>query len=121
MHIEELREYCMSIKGATESFPFLDDSILVFKVMDRMFAYIGIQPKDGEFYVNLKCDPERSLTLRERYRGITRGQHSNGPLWNAVYLKSDVPDSLIRELISHSVEGVIKNLSKKKQEEYRNM
>jgi len=118
MNIEELREYCISIKGATESFPF-DESTLVFKVMEKMFAYIALDPKDGQFAVNLKCDPEKSIELRERYQGVKNGIHMpQGLLWNAVYLESDVPDVLIQELIKHSVEEVIKKLPKKKQVEY---
>jgi predicted DNA-binding protein (MmcQ/YjbR family) len=118
MNIEALREYCISIKGATESFPF-DETTLVFKVMEKMFAYIGLEPKDGGFAVNLKCNPEKSIELRERYQGINNGIHmSQGLLWNAVCLDSDVPDGLIQELINHSVEEVIKKLPKKKQAEY---
>jgi predicted DNA-binding protein (MmcQ/YjbR family) len=118
MNIEQLREYCISIKGATESFPF-DETTLVFKVMEKMFAYIGLEPKDGRFAVNLKCNPEKSIELRERYQGINNGIHTpHGFLWNAVYLESDVPDGLIQELITHSVEEVIKKLPKKKQAEY---
>ncbi|MCD8045045.1 MAG: MmcQ/YjbR family DNA-binding protein [Tannerellaceae bacterium] len=118
MNIEELRDYCLTIKGAAESFPF-DDTTLVFKVMEKMFAYIRINPKDGLFCVNLKCDPEKSLELRDRYEGIDHGTHTRTLLWNTVYLDSDVPDTLIRELILHSVDEVIKKLSKKKQKEYR--
>jgi len=118
MNIEELRDYCISVKGASESFPF-DESTLVFKVMDKMFAYIGLEPKDGQFVVNLKCNPEKSIDLRERYQGIRNGIHMpQGLLWNAVYLESDVPNGLIQELIKHSVEEVIKKLPKKKQAEY---
>ncbi|MCD7971619.1 MAG: MmcQ/YjbR family DNA-binding protein [Candidatus Azobacteroides sp.] len=119
MNIEELREYCLQVKGATECLPF-DDTTLVFKVMEKMFAYIGTAPKDGRFCVNLKCDPEKSLTLRDKYEGVTHGTHTRTLLWNTVYLDSDVPDTLIKELIRHSVEEVIKKLSKKKQEEYHN-
>ncbi len=119
MNIEELREYCISIKGSSESLPFIDSSILVFKVMDKMFAYIALNPKDGIFKVNLKCNPEKSVELREQYRGITSTDFKT-LLWNTVYLESDVPDKLIEELISHSADEVIRKLSKKKQEEYRN-
>jgi predicted DNA-binding protein (MmcQ/YjbR family) len=118
MNIEQLREYCISIKGAPESFPF-DETTLVFKVMEKMFAYIGLEPKDGRFAVNLKCSPEKSIELRERYQGINNGIHMpQGLLWNAVCLESDVPDGLIQELIKHSVEEVIKKLPKNKQHEY---
>ncbi len=120
MNIEELREYCISVKGASESFPF-DESTLVFKVMGKMFAYTGLDPKDGLFKVNLKCDPERSAELRARHEGVTHGTHTRSLLWNAVYLANDVPDKLIKELIDHSVEEVIKKLPKNKQAEYRSL
>ena len=118
MNIEQLREHCLSVKGSWECFPF-DETVLVFKVMDKMFAYLDIAPKDGVFRVNLKCAAERSPELRERYAGITQGIHTKSIMWNAVYLESDVPDPLIRELVDHSVEEVIRNLPKKKREEYQ--
>lgn len=37
MNIEEYREYCLSIKGVTESFPF-DEHTLVYK-QDKMFNF----------------------------------------------------------------------------------
>ena len=118
MNIEELREYCLSVKGATECFPF-DEYVLVFKVMEKMFVYTDLNPKDGVFKINVKCDPERSVELRERYAGVIQGVHTRSMMWNAIILESDVPDPLIRELIDHSVDEVIKKLSKKKQAEYR--
>jgi predicted DNA-binding protein (MmcQ/YjbR family) len=120
MNIEELRNYCISVKGASESFPF-DESILVFKTMSKMFAYTDLAPKDGQFKVNMKCDAEKSFELREKYEEIKHGTHTHGLLWNTVYLESDVSDSLIKELIEHSVEEVVKKLSKKKQEEYNKL
>ena len=57
MNIEELREYCLSVKGATECMPF-DEDTLVFKVMGKMFTYTGLRPKNAEFWANMKWDPE---------------------------------------------------------------
>jgi predicted DNA-binding protein (MmcQ/YjbR family) len=64
MNIEEYREYCLAKKGVTECFPF-DNSTLVFKVMDKMFALTGLQ--NEVFTVNLKCDTEKALDLRANY------------------------------------------------------
>ena len=119
MNIEELRDYCLAIDGATECFPF-DDTVLVFKVMEKMFAFLSITPKDGQFKVCLKCNSEKSVELRERYRGISEGFYTKSLLWNSVCLESDVSDKLIKELINHSVSEVIGKLSKKKQEIYYN-
>ena len=117
MNIEQFREHCLLIKGATESLPFLHHNVLVFKAMDKMFAYIPLEPKDGMFKADLKCNPDKSVELRERYNGITATDFKT-QLWNLVTLQSDVPDELIKELIEHSAEEVIKKLPKKKQEEY---
>lgn len=120
MNIEEVREACISIKGAIECFPFGDDT-LVFKVMDKMFAYMGLESRDGEFWLNLKCDPEKAIELRELYSGVRPGYHANKKMWNTIVIESDVPDDVIKELIQHSVDEVIKKLPKSKQTEYSNL
>ncbi len=119
MNIEEAREACISIKGATESFPFGEDT-LVFKVMDKMFAYMGLESRDGNHWLSLKCDPEYAIELREHYSGILPGYHSDKKYWNSVVIE-EVEDDLIRELIQHSTDEVIKKLPLKKQEEYHNI
>ncbi len=117
MNIEEFRACCLSVKAASESCPFIDPNVLVFKVMGKMFAYIHLAPKGGEFRAALKCDPTRSLDLRERYSGVTRTRFKT-LLWNSVSLDSDVPDNLIAELVRHAAAETIKNQPKYKQREY---
>ncbi len=110
MNLEELREYCLSKKGVVEDMPF-DDSILVFKVMGKMFAACNLTWENPG--VNLKCDPERAIELRDQYDGIRPGYHMNKVHWNTVSLVEDVPISLVRELIDHSYEIVVLKLTKK--------
>jgi len=117
MNIEKFRECCLSIKGASESLPFIRHNILVFKVVGKMFAYISLEPKDGVFRADVKCDPEKSLELRDKYSGITPTDFKT-PLWNLITLESDVPDELIQELIRHAADEVIKKLPKNKRAEY---
>jgi len=110
MNIEEFRVYCLSKKAVTEAFPF-DEVTLVFKVGGKMFALTGLD--NQEFKVNLKCDPERSLELREEYDGaIIPGYHMNKKLWNTVSVNS-IPEKLFRNLIDHSYDLVINGLPKK--------
>jgi predicted DNA-binding protein (MmcQ/YjbR family) len=120
MNLEEVREYCLSVKGAIECFPF-DETTLVFKVMDKMFAYMSLEGSEEGFRLNLKCDPEQAVELRQRYQGIVPGYHANKKYWNTIYLDSDVPDSELKKLVHHSVDEVIKKLPRKKQEEYTQM
>ena len=111
MHIEAFRDYCLSKKGVTESFPF-DEQTLVFKVMGKMFALCGLERKPTQ--VNLKCNPERSVELREEYDGlIFGGYHMNKLLWNTVVIEDRVPPSLVIELIDHSYDLVVEKLTKK--------
>lgn len=113
MNIEEIREYCISRKATTEEFPF-DETTLVFKVMGKMFACIDI---DNPEWLDLKCDPEYALELRERYMGIEGAFHFNKKYWNQVATEGDVPDHLIRQLIDHSYDEVVKKFTRKMKEE----
>ena len=114
MNIEEARTYCLSKRGATESFPF-DDNTLVFKVKGKMFGLIGINKTP--FSMNLKCDPERAISLRETYEDdIIPGFHMNKKHWNTVAFESGLGDELLKELIDHSYELVVSKLKKSDRE-----
>lgn len=111
MNIEEFRDYCLSKKGATESFPF-DEKTLVFKVMGKMFALSGLEHVPAA--INLKCDPERSMELREEYDGlIYSGYHMSGLHWNTIEIENRVPNTLLLELIDHSYDLVVQKLTRK--------
>lgn len=109
MNIEDFRNYCISKTGTSEHFPF-DNKTLVFKVGGKMFALADVE----EFYsINLKCDPERAVELREVYHGVKPGYHMSKVHWNTVAVYEDVPESLILELIDHSYQLIVNSLSKK--------
>lgn len=114
MNIEELREYCLLKKGVTESFPF-DNETLVFKVMGKMFALCGLERVPSQ--VNLKCDPDKAIDLRENYDGIIEGWHMSKIHWNTVYMER-VPPRLLQDLIDHSYELVISKFTKKLRAEW---
>ncbi|QLG44657.1 MmcQ/YjbR family DNA-binding protein [Costertonia aggregata] len=110
MNVEVFREYCIAKKGVTEDFPF-DEHTLVFKVMGKMFALCGLERVPSQ--VNLKCDPERAVQLREEYDGgVIAGWHMSKVHWNTVILES-VPPKLVAELIDHSYDLVISKFTKK--------
>ena len=101
----------------TESFPF-DEDTLVFKVGGKMFLLTGLSGwENGNPSVNLKCDPERALELREEYAAVQPGYHMNKKHWNTVFAHQDLPLSEIKKLIDHSYELIFSQLSKKVQEE----
>ncbi|MDQ3191552.1 MAG: MmcQ/YjbR family DNA-binding protein [Bacteroidota bacterium] len=108
MNIEEFREYCLLKKGVTEEFPF-DNVTLVFKVMGKMFALTDI---DNFESINLKCDPEKAVELREQYSAIIPGYHMNKKHWNTIIIDQSVPEKNLLSLIDHSYELVCSGLSK---------
>lgn len=112
MNIEEFREYCLHFPGVTEETPFGPDTV-VFKVKGKMFALCSI---DDFGSVNLKCDPEKAVQLREQYDQITPGFHMNKTHWNSVLLDG-LPHAFIKELIRHSYELVKSGLTKKLRDE----
>ena len=95
MNIEEVRDYCLKLKNAEESFPFGEDT-LVFKVEDP--------------HVAVKCDPDEALLLRDRYKAVVPAHHFNKKHWNDIYLNRDMNDHDIRRWILHSYESVILQL-----------
>jgi len=109
MNIESLRDYCISKKGATESFPF-DSDTLVFKVMGKMFCLISVSESDS---FNVKCDPERAIELREQYPCVQPGYHMNKKMWNTVMIDGSVGDDLLEKWIDHSYDQVVAGLPRK--------
>ena len=109
MNIETFRNYCLSKKGVEETFPF-DEHTLVFKVMGKMFTLTGLD--DVEFKVNLKCDPQRAIELREAYEEILPGWHMSKKHWNTVLFEGSLEDDLLVELIDHSYNLVVQKLKK---------
>ncbi|MDA3929950.1 MAG: MmcQ/YjbR family DNA-binding protein [Prolixibacteraceae bacterium] len=116
MNTETIREYCIAKKGVTESFPF-DNTTLVFKVMNKMFALLSL---DEDLRVSLKCDPEKAIELRELYSFVIPGYHLNKKLWNTININTSVSDRLICEWIDHSYDLIVASLTKKLKEELKN-
>jgi predicted DNA-binding protein (MmcQ/YjbR family) len=113
MHLDEILQFCLQLKGTTEHFPF-DQKTLVFKVMGKMYALIDVEKPDS---INLKCDPERAIELRERYACVLPGWHMSKKHWNTVLLNNELNTNELQELIVHSYELVVSSLPKKLQHE----
>jgi predicted DNA-binding protein (MmcQ/YjbR family) len=113
MNLEQFREYCIQKLHVTEHFPF-DNETLVFKVSGKIFALVNINSFQ---FVNLKCDPERSLELREQYDAIRTAYHMNKKHWNSVSVYSDVEQKMLLELVDHSYNLVFQSLPKKRRDE----
>ena len=109
MDLAQFCEYCLRKSRATESTPFGPD-VLVFKVSGKMFALATLDEVPTR--VNLKCDPDLALELRDRYDQVTPGYHMNKKHWNTVEIEGDIPGPELRKMIDHSYELVAASLPK---------
>jgi predicted DNA-binding protein (MmcQ/YjbR family) len=109
MDLAQFREICLSKPGATEGTPFGPD-VLVFQVSGKMFALAALDAVP--LIVNLKCDPDLALDLRDRYAQVTPGYHMNKKHWNSVEIESGIPDLELRKMVDHSYDLVAKRLPK---------
>jgi predicted DNA-binding protein (MmcQ/YjbR family) len=107
MNLAQFREYCLSKPRATEGTPFGPD-VLVFKVGGKIFALAVLDEMPTT--VNLKCDPDLALDLRDRYEEVRPGYHMNKKHWNTVEIDTGIPDAELRKMIDHSYELVAKSL-----------
>ena len=113
MDIETLREYCLSLPQVTEDFPF-DETTLVFRIGGKIFAMLDLERT--EWFV-LKCNPDYAIELRDRHPEIAPAWHMNKKHWNQLNIFGSLTDTLIRSLICHSYNEVIKKMPRKLKEE----
>lgn len=109
MNIEQIREYCLKKKGITEEFPF-DEETLVYKVAGKIFLLASLE--SIPLQINLKCDPEKAVELREEYEAVQPGYHMNKKHWNTIIIDRSVSTKKILEWIDDSYHLVMAGLKK---------
>ncbi len=119
MNVEEVREYCIAKAGVTEEFPF-DEDVLVFKVMGKIFLLTSLS--QTPFTCNLKMNPELVEEWREKHNDVKPGYHMHKKMWNSVYFDSgNITRRDLLWMIDHSYEEVVKGLTKKVQQQLKDI
>lgn len=107
MNATELRNHCLSLPGAEETFPF-GPRTSVFKVGGKMFALSQLEA--DSLQVSLKCEPELAQALRQAHATVIPGYHLNKHHWNTVIIDGSLPDETIRDMIEDSYDLVVSKL-----------
>lgn len=108
MRLATVQDHCLKKNGTiTEEFPFGED-VLVYKVEGKVFLLTRVE--EHPLTINLKCDPDHAIELREQYDAVTPGYHMNKKHWNTVLLDGSVPVGEVLKMIDHSYEQVVKGL-----------
>lgn len=118
MNIESIREYCFRKKGLSEDFPF-DEETLVFRVMNKIFLLASLEKIPLQ--INLKCDPELAVELREKYDSVIPGYHMNKQHWNTVVIDGSVSTKELKKMIDHSYDLIAGGLKKSEREALEKM
>ncbi len=106
MHLDEIREYCLSKPGVEEALPFGPD-VLVYKVKGKLFLLTGFDNDPVQF--NVKCDPEKAIELREEFPDtVLPGYHMNKKHWNTVLVNGVLSVKQLRAMIDDSYSLVAK-------------
>lgn len=109
MTFEDIYDHCRSKLGTEETFPFGEDT-LVFKVAGKIFALISLD--SIPLTMNLKCDPEKALELRDRYETVQPGYHMNKKHWNTIEIPGGISSDELREWIDDSYDLVVQSLKR---------
>lgn len=109
MNLHEIREFCLSLPGFSEDFPF-DESTLAFRTGGKIFLLCDSVNFSS---LNLKCNPEKAAELRDRYHAVKPGYHMNKTHWNTVEVPGDYPENVLKEWILHSHQLVFNSLPAK--------
>lgn len=117
MNVEELRAYCIAKIGVEECMPF-DNTTLVFKLENKIFALVGLE--NIELSINLKCKPELVVDLRNRYKGVLPGYHMSKKNWNTIIINEINNDKLVKQWIDDSYNLILQSLTKKLKQKYIN-
>lgn len=115
MDMETLHSYCLRKPGVTDGFPFGEDT-LVLKVGGKIFLLADLQNGDR---MNVKCDPEHAVELREHHPEVQPGYHMNKTHWNTVFLNGTLTTKQVLEMVDESYRLVLASLPKKLQAEIK--
>lgn len=111
MDIEKYRNYCLSKKHVTESFPFPSlPNVLVFKVADKMFTATDVNTFES---FSIKHDPDTIDGLRSKYAAVTNHTYFSNKHWSKLLMDNSIPDKQLFKLIDTSYDLAIAKLTKK--------
>lgn len=99
MDHKTVEDYLLSMPNARLDYPF-GEGVAVYKVEDKMFALIAEDKQPVR--LSLKCDPELSKVLREKYVEVMPGYHLNKKHWNTLVLAGELEWEEVQGLIRHS-------------------
>ncbi len=116
MNLEDFRTACLEMPCAEENAPWKEpqyQNLITYTVAGKWFVLLDLEEKR----CNLKASPEIIVEMQERYEGACPAWHMNKNHWLGVKLESDIPETMIRELIIAAYNLIVKKLSRRVRQE----
>jgi predicted DNA-binding protein (MmcQ/YjbR family) len=110
MDYKRIRKQLLQLPEAVEDFPFGPD-FAVMKVRGKIFATLGIN--EGLVHMNLKCDPDEALALRDIFAAVKPGYHMNKRHWNTVVVDGSIPAGEVQRMMENSWRLVVAGLPRR--------
>ncbi len=101
---EEVIEFCLMEKEVYEDKPFHDPNWTVIRHRANRKVFAWIFEREGNIWINVKCDPQWRDFWRETFASVLPAYHLNKEHWNSVILDGSVPDDDIKRMILESYE-----------------
>ncbi len=114
MDFDAARSYLAGKPEAVEDYPFGPD-VLVLKIAGKMFATLSETPGHAA-RINLKCDPDEAVMLRDIFSGVLPGYHMNKRHWNTIVLDGSIPRGEIERMIDNSYSLVVAGLPRRQRQ-----
>jgi predicted DNA-binding protein (MmcQ/YjbR family) len=110
-----INKYCLAQTGATKEYK-PEWNATRYMIGGKMFALSG-EDKEEKTIITLKLDPTHGDILRQQYKDIVPGYFMNKEHWNSLYLDGEVPNDVVKTMITESYQLIFKSLNKKVQKE----
>lgn len=107
-------EYLLSMAGVTKDLQ-ADWNWIRYQIGGKMFAAVCLNQENKPYYITLKLEPSEGDFLRSQYPDIIPGYYMNKIHWNSIKPDGNVPDDLLKDMLTRSYKLVLKSFSQKKQ------
>lgn len=98
---EALINHCLSLPNVYEDYPF-DENWAAMRITPSKKTFAFIYEREGQLWVNVKCDPMEADFLRSVFPAVIPAYHMNKRHWNTLVIDGSMADNLVLEMIDAS-------------------
>ena len=99
---QEVIQYCLTFPEVFEDYPFHDEKWTCMRIRTSRRIFAWIYEREGNIWVNVKCDPQWRDFWQKTYEAVITGYHMNKKHWNSIILDGTIPENDIRRMIAES-------------------